>query len=318
MSSAEQRLPFMLSYYQSQRPDGTHVQRYVSEKSTKLLEVLGEKQLKDTQWHVHSHGAYLAVETDRKELFERLILVLPRPEQHSTKLFVPWAEGRLKHFARYIEQTNSGKVVRFIKQKQVVIAIVMRRVGYELQDPDLVLPPVEKVPALLKVFCREINMYIKWMQDHELSFIQALKLNKIPQVNRSPMYKFSLDILPTVLGLRGKSIPLNPVTLLRGVIGELAEQIDLRGVEDTDPDATGLGVFFEYLRKKRQQREVDACIQELDHLAARIDLLQPDFEHVARWIQEFDQGEIAPLVPLRLVIAVISVLAAIILYWFQL
>ena len=317
MSSADQRLPFMLSYYQSQRPDGTHVQRYVNEKSSKLLDLLGETRTKDTEWHVHSHGAYLAVETELSDLFERLMLVLPRPEQHSPKLFIPWAEGRLKHFARYIEQTNSGKVVRFITQKQVVIAIVMRRVGYELQDPNLDLPPTEKIPALLKVFCREINMYTKWMSDYELSFIQALKLNNIPQANRFPVYKFSLDILPTVLGLRGKSIPLNPVTLLRGVIGELAEQIDLRGTGAPNVDAEGIHVFFEYLRQKRVQREVDACIQELDHLAARIDLLQPDFEHVSRWVQELDQGEIAPLIPLRLVIAMISVSAAVLLYWFH-
>ena len=87
----------MLSYYQSQRPDGTHVQRYIGDKSEKLLKLLGEKALKDKAWSIHSHGAWLKVETDNKELFERIVIVLPRPEQHSPKLFKPWAEGRLQH-----------------------------------------------------------------------------------------------------------------------------------------------------------------------------------------------------------------------------
>ena len=304
----------MLSYYQTQRPDGSHVQRYIGEKSTKLLNVLGEKTAKGAEWMIHSHGGWLRVETDKDDLFERVIIVLPRPEQHSSKLFTPWAEGRLKHYARYIERTNSGRVVRFIIQKQVVIAIAMRRKGYDLQDPSAPLPNATDTPKLLKLFCREISMYINWMSDQELSFVQALKLTVIPQARNPSIPKFTLDILPTVLGLRGKSIPLNPVTLVRGVIGEIAEQLDLRGYPEIDPDAEGLDRLWDYLKRSRIKRENEACIQELDRLAARIDLLQPDFPQMSQWVSEFDGGSVKPLIPVRLVFACLSISAGILLY----
>ena len=308
----------MLSYYQSQRPDGTHVQRYVGDKSEKLLKLLGEKALKGQSWMIHSHGAWLRVESDNSELFERVVIVLPRPEQHSPKLFTPWAEGRLRHLARYVERTNSGRIVRFVVQKQVVIAILMARKGYDLQDPECPLPDAPKVPALLKLFDREINMYISWMSDEELSFIQALKLHKIPQAHNPPLFKLSLDILPTVLGLKGKSpIPLHPVTLMRGVIGEIAEQLDSRGIEGPDPDKRGLKKLYDKYRRSLQRRQTEACIRELDALAARIDLTQPSYPQVSTWLSELDGGKVEPLVPLRLVLALLCLVLALWMLWNQ-
>ena len=307
----------MLSYYQPQKPDGTHVQRYINEKSNKLLEVLGEKMLRGAQWHIHSHGGWVEVENEHDQFFERVIVVLPRPEQHSPKLFRPWAEARLKFFARYIERTNAGRVVRFVIQKQVVIAIVMRRKGFELQDPQAPLPEITQVPQLLKLFCREIQMYMNWMNDMELSFIQALKLTLIPQSPNPSIHKLSLDTLPTVLGLKGKKVPLNPVALVRGVISELAEQFDLRGNPEVDYDVEGVGRFFEHLSRKRKQKQVEACIRELDQLAAKIDLLQPEFPQLCTWVQDFGKGKVEPLVPLRVIFALLSVATAGFLYWFR-
>ena len=318
MSNANIHLPFLSKFYESQRPDGTHVQRFVGDKSEKLLKVLGEKALKGKSWSVHSHGAWLKVETDNSELFERIVIVLPRPEQHSPKLFTPWAEGRLKHLARYVERTNSGRIVRFLVQKQVVIAILMARKGYDLQDPNCPLPSSTKVPELLKLFDREINMYINWMSDEELSFIQALKLHKIPQAHNPPLYKLSLDILPTVLGLKGKSpIPLHPVTLMRGVIGEIAEQLDSRGIDPPDPDAKGWRKLYDRYKRSLQRRQNEACIRELDSLAARIDLTQPSYPQVSTWVSEFNGGKVEPLVPLRLVLAFLCLLAALWVLWRQ-
>ena len=308
----------MLSYYQSQRPDGTHVQRYIGDKSEKLLKLLGETSLKDEAWSIHSHGAWLKVETDNKELFERIVIVLPRPEQHSPKLFKPWAEGRLQHLARYVERTNSGRIVRFIVQKQVVIAILMARRGFDLQDPECPLPEAPKIPHLLKLFDREINMYISWMSDEELSFIQALKLHKIPQAHNPALYKLSLDILPTVLGLKGKNpIPLHPVTLMRGVIGEIAEQLDSRGIDPIDPDIRGWRKLYDRYHRSLQRRRNEACIRELDSLAARIDLTQPAYPQVSSWVNEFDGGKVEPLVPARLVLAFLCLLVALWLLWSQ-
>lgn len=308
----------MLSYYQSQRPDGTHVQRYVGDKSEKLLKLLGEKVVKDQSWAIHSHGAWLRVESDNSELFERIVIVLPRPEQHSPKLFTPWAEGRLKHLARYVERTNSGRIVRFLVQKQVVIAILMARRGFDLQDPLCPLPESTVVPGLLKLFDREINMYINWMSDEELSFIQALKLHKIPQAHNTPQYKLSLDILPTVLGLKGKSpIPLHPVTLMRGVIGEIAEQLDSRGIEPPDSDLRGWRKLHDKYKRSLQRRQNEACIRELDSLAAKIDLTQPSYPQVSTWLSQLDGGRVEPLVPLRLVLAIMCLIAALWVLWSQ-
>ena len=307
----------MLSYYQPQKPDGTHVQRYIGEKSNKLLEVLGEKIVRGAQWHIHSHGGWVEVESDHSKLFERLVVVLPRPEQHSPKLFTPWAEARLRHFARYIERTNSGRVVRFLIQKQVVIAIVMRRKGFELQDPQAPLPDITQVPHLLKLFCREIQMYMNWMNDMELSFIQALKLMVIPQSPNPSVQKLSLDTLPTVLGLKGKKVPLNPVALVRGVISELAEQFDLRGHPDSNYDAEGVARLFEHINRKQQQKQIEACIRELDQLAAKIDLLQPEFPQLCTWVQDFGKGKVEPLIPLRVIFAFLSLAVAGFFYWLR-
>lgn len=317
LSSTNTNLTQLLSYYQSQRPDGTHVQRYVSDKSEKLLKVLGEKPLKGVGWVVHSHGAWIKVETENSDLFERLIIVLPRSEQQAPKLFTPWAEGRLKHLARYSERTNSGRIVRFLVQKHSVIAILMARRGFDLQDPQCPLPEAEQIPSLLKLFDREINMYIMWMSDEELSFIQALRLHKIPQAHNPPIYKLSLDVLPTVLGLKGKSIPLHPVTLMRGVIGELAEQLDRRGIEQPDPDIRGWRALYHRYKRSIQRRRNEACIRELDALAARIDLSQPSYPQVSTWVSEFDGGKIEPLVPPRLIIALLCLLSALALLWYQ-
>lgn len=317
MSANQTNLTQLLSYYQSQRPDGTHVQRYVSDKSEKLLKVLGEKAVKGCNWTVHSHGAWLKVETENSDLFERIILVLPRSEQQAPKLFIPWAEGRLKHLARYIEQTNAGRIVRFLVQKHSVIAILMARRGFDLQDPDCPLPTALQVPKLLKLFDREINMYITWMSDEELSFIQALKLHCIPQAHNPPIYKLSLDILPTVLGLKGKSIPLHPVTLMRGVIGELAEQLDSRGIEPPDHDVRGIRALYHRYMRSLQRRRNEACIRELDALAARIDLSQPSYPQVSSWVSDFDGGKVEPLIPARLVLAILSLILALLILWRQ-
>ena len=317
MSADHTNLPFILSYYQSQRPDGTHVQRYVGEKSEKLLKVLGETPIKGAAWTIHSYGAWLKVQTENADLFERIVLVLPRPEQYSPKLFTPWAEGRLKYLGQYIERTNSGRIVRYLTQKQVVIAILMARRGYDLQDPECPFPEAGDVPKVLKLFDREISMYISWMSDEELSFIQALKLHRIPQAHSPALYKLSLDILPTVLGLKGKAIPLQPVTLIRGVIGELAEQLDSRGIDPPDHEARGLQRIYDRYQRSLQRRRIEACIRELDALAARIDLTQPSYAQVSTWVSEFNGGKIEPLIPARLIFATLSLLAALWLLWMQ-
>ncbi len=312
--SEEQTLPFMLSYYNAHRPDGTHVQRFINEKTAKVLKVFGEKGLKGSPWAVHSHGASLMLEQEKNEHFERLMVILPRPEQHSAKLFTPWAERRLRHLNSYLERTNTGRFVRLTAQRQVVIGVLMRRRGHDLQDAKTPLPDAAQIPRLLQLFCHEVNLYISMMNDPELSFVQALKLCVIPKGLDEPEYKLMLDVLPTAVGLRGKSLPLSPVTLLRGVIGELAEQLDVRSEEESIVDGGLIARLGGRVAHAEARRRALACVQELDAIAARIDLVQPDFALLSSWIRALTPGKPAPLVPMRLVVAGCCLLAAGLLY----
>ena len=153
-------------------------------------------------------------------------------------------------------------------------------------------------------------MYISWMNDPELSYVQALKLNVIPQHPADPILKLSLDVLPTVVGHRGKMIPLSPVTLLRGVVGELAEQLDLRSEEEALAEGGALSRLWALKRHRRARQEALACVRELDALAARVDLMQPDFAQLSAWVFEMTAGKPTPLIPLRLIVALLCVALA--------
>ena len=104
---------------------------------------------------------------------------------------------------------------------------------------------------------------------------------------------------------------------MRGVIGEIAEQLDSRGVDPVDPDATGWRKLYDRYRRSLQRRRNEACIRELDSLAARIDLTQPGYPQVSSWVSEFDGGKVEPLVPFRLVLSFLCLLAALWLLWSQ-
>jgi hypothetical protein len=287
LSSQKPPLPFMLSFFQTQKPNGTHVQRFVSEKSKKLLDVLGEKAKDGSQWQQHSHGAWILVDSKMDVMFERIVIVLPRPEQHSPGLFQKWAKDRLGKLNRFLEFNNTGKFVRLIAQKNMMIGVLMRRKGYDLQHPKAPFPHVEGIPLLLQNFCREIQTYMSWMNDIELTYIQALKIFEIPQRSGTPIYKLGLDPLPTAVGLKGKAIPLSPVTLIRGVMGELAEQLDIRTKPNFSPYASIWERINEKLENYQIQKKTQACVRELDQLSARIDLLHPDFVQTSLWIQDF-------------------------------
>ena len=47
-----------------------------------------------------------------------------------------------------------------------------------------------------------------------------------------------MDILPTLVGLQGEPVPIHPLTLVRGTIGEVAEMLDgqLRPEDAQDKD----------------------------------------------------------------------------------
>ena len=285
-------LPFQLQFQEQNRNDAGYVQRFVSERGERVLKVLGEKPFRgegveDSPWQLHSHGACLQLESEGSKLFERWLIILPRPEQYSAKRFQPWAEGRLRHYGRYIDGNNSGRIVRLLSQKQVVIGVLMRRRGFDLQHPDAPLPPLTGIVPLLLRLSRELQRYILWMQDEELGFVQALSIHEIPDLHNPPKYLMSLDALPTVLGLRGSAVPLHPVTLLRGVIGELAEQLDRRGLPPLEPQRPPLLRLWDRFRRYQELRELQAHIRELDNLSARIDLTQPELGALEQWIRAF-------------------------------
>ena len=101
------------------------------------------------------------------------------------------------------------------------------------------------------------------------------------------------------------------------LIGELAEQLDTRGLEAPDPDLKGFRRLYDRYRRSLLRRQTEACIRELDALAARIDLTQPSYPQVSTWLSELDGGKVEPLVPLRLVLAVLCLAAALWMLWAQ-
>jgi hypothetical protein len=51
-------------------------------------------------------------------------------------------------------------------------------------------------------------------------------------------------------------------------------------------------------------------VRELDALAARVDLMQPDFAQLSAWVFEMTAGKPTPLIPLRLIVALLCVALA--------
>lgn len=262
---------------------GAHVEAFIAAKGARLLELLRERPLPGATWSCYSHGAFIPVHSPHADLFERLVVVLPRPEAQPPDEFRPWAERRLAQLDRYMRATNTGRVVRTVARDRGVIAAVMRRVGRDPADPAAELPPPARVPRLLARFARDVDAYVRLMGDEGLRWVRALRLYPVPRRGRRPDHVLGLDALQTVVGLREPPLALAPTTLVRGIVGELARVIRARAEELTAVRSPLRP--WRTVRLAARRRRDEALADALEAVAARIGETDADPLTAARWLE---------------------------------
>ena len=246
-----------------------HVRAFVRHRGDDLLERLGERAFAGADWTIASHGAAIRVVGEHDDLFERLVVALPRPPEATPERFKPWAETRLAHLAWYIETCNTGKQVSTVSHDASVVSILMLRVGRDPNDPATALPDPGQIPDLLRDFALNLERYVHALGDEELRYVRALRLYRIPRHQRPDEFVMGVDVLPTVIGLAEPTVPISPLTLVRGVIGELTELLDQRREELAA--ALSPVRFSEWRRSRGTVREMGRIVVGLDGICALID-----------------------------------------------
>ncbi len=256
----------------------TQVHRFLREKGETLVELMGESPLAEAEWEVASHGAWLHVEGEHEGIFERLMVVLVRPDNRSSQWFRDWAEQRLTRLGAYMEACNTGRMVRTLIRDASATGVLVRRVGRDPNEPDTELPSNERIPGLLADFVRDIERYLLHLSDHELRYVRAIRMHRIPRKTKAPLFLLGLDVLPTATGLTLETSGIAPLSLVRGVIGELAEQMAERrdGLMATRSVTRPMHFAKTANAMKRAERLVDG----LDSLCADIDELAPELVEV--------------------------------------
>jgi hypothetical protein len=261
-----------------------HIRRHAETQGSAILERLSERRLPTAQWLVGSHGAAIRVSGEHDAHFERLVVLIPCPQDASPARFQSWAEERIRHLDWYMEASNTGKVVNQVAGERQAAAVIMRRLGRTPGDPEAGSPdPSEAFPVLIH-FAANVERYVLNIGDEDLRYVRALKLYRIPRRSRSDEYTLGLDVLPTLIGVDGDSMPINPLTLLRGIIGEFAEIYDERRRKQGPLPA--IYAVRERRSAARDARELNELVDNLDRLCARIDLERPGLAAVRAWLSE--------------------------------
>ncbi len=219
-----------------QAADGAReVREQVAQRGNRLLELLDERARAGAKWECRSHGAVLPVVSPHDDLFERLVLLLPRPAEQAPEAFRAWVDGRLTRLDKYLQATNSGRVVQRLMLDNTAGATVMRRRGPDPSSPGVEWPAPERLPALMARFVRDVGLYARVMGDDGLRFLGALRLCAIPNREGQTDWRLTLDALDTLVGRREVSGPLTPLALVRGVLLELATIAEARLMDPLDP-----------------------------------------------------------------------------------
>lgn len=252
---------------------GRHVRAFIRNRGELLLERLGERPHAGADWSLASHGAVIRVQGDHPTLFERLVVALPRPPDAPADRFKAWADTRLAHLGWYLETCNTGKLVQTAQHDVSVVGVLMMRFGRDPNDPSTELPPPTAVPELLRVFALNLERYVINLGDDELRYVRALRLYRVPRHLRADDFVLSVDVLPTVIGLAEPTVPIDPLTLVRGVVGEMAELFDIRREHKT----SGLSPtrFAEWRRGRTEVKAMERLVTTLDELCAYIDAQRP-------------------------------------------
>ena len=251
--------------------------KFIELHGANVLERLGEAPLAGARWHISTYGGVVRVEGEHDELFERLAVVLPSPQDVTPARFHAWAEQRIEHLHWYMEQANIGLKDSHTASSRCVVGVFVRRVGRSIQDPMFVVPKAAVMAGLLEKFVLDVEKYVKAFGDEDLKYVRAVKVFKIPRKKVDDEYVIGLDVLPTLIGLEGEPAPINPLTLVRGVLGEFAELLDQTRERLRGESGGRLG------RKTRTRlQEYDEFVGHLDALCRRIDVERPSLSAVRR------------------------------------
>lgn len=257
---------------------GRHVRSFIRGRGEALLERLGETPYSGADWSLASHGAVIRVRGEHEDLFERLVIVLPRPPDAPADKFKAWADTRMAHLGWYMETCNTGRLVQSVQHDVSVVGVFMQRVGRDPNDAATELPPPAEVPELLRVFALNLERYVVNLGDEELRYVRALRLYRVPRHERPDDFVLGVDVLPTVIGLAEPTVPIDPLTLVRGVIGEMAELFDqrrearARSLTPLQPRAWRIG--------RRAVGAMGRLVGDLDALCAWIDGERPTLSMV--------------------------------------
>ena len=260
------------------------VKRHAQSHGSAILQKLGEQRLPKAEWLTGSHGAAVRVAGEHDAHFERLVALIPCPPEGDGERFKSWAENRIEHLDWYMEASNTGRVVQVVIGERQAAAVLMRRLGRAPGEPGAGLPQPEEALQVLTRFLGNVERYVLNIGDDDLRYVRALKLYRIPRRERTDEFVLGLDILPTLIGVEADSMPINPLTLVRGVIGEFAELYDVqRRTGGSLPSILKPG---QRRGAKRAFKALEALVDELDKLCARIDLERPNLSAVRVWVSE--------------------------------
>jgi hypothetical protein len=261
----------------------SQIRRFVTEKGADYLAHFSEEPVEGAEWLYSSHGAIVRVAGEYDEIFERLFVVVPRPREAPPERFQAWVKERLEGLAWYMEASNTGKCVRVQVNETAAAAIVMRRIGSLLGGPTCPAPKAADVYGLLERFVRDLRGYVRNIGDESLRYVRSLRLFEVPRKDGSLEFVIGLDILPTLVGLQGESVPIHPLTLVRGTIGELAELLDSQ-----------LDGQVKRTLNRSEKRGIKNAVKHLDSICLQMDSERPDLEGVQQLIKATRQGLEAP------------------------
>ena len=141
-----------------------------------------------------------------------------------------------------------------------------------------------------------------------LRYVRSLRLYKIPRKKDGFDFVIGLDVLPTLVGLEGDSVPIHPLTLVRGTIGEVAELLDGQLERRRGRNLS-----------RTEKRDIRSVVKHLDAICIQIDNDRPDLEGVQQLLkatrqnQKEDSGS-----KMGLWVTGLFILAALGVIWFEL
>jgi len=269
------------------RQNIARVRHFVRDFSGQVLQRIGEELHPDGQWRISSHGASVRVVGAHDTHFERIVVILPKPKDASVGRFREWSEKRLEHYGWYVESCNIGSGVQTIFHDIASVGVFMLRKGRPLGDPRVSIPAPHDVPALLEKFATNVELYVRNLGDDSLKFVRDIRSYRIPRVKVDDQYVLGIDVLPTVIGLEHDPVPINPLTLVRGVIGEVTEMVDQ--VKDELGATQSWLRPWAYFRVNRRRRAMARVLDGLDSICERIDLERPSLATVRSWLQKLKE-----------------------------